>query len=496
MSILNDRKGAVLVVSVFFAAFLVGALWYVIAIGDAILARQTLQDGADAVAFGSAVHHARGMNLLALLNLATAGVTMLLVVFKSAQILLALANLASCAAGGSLNHVCNATSATKQPFAQTTGQVEGVVDGMLRAINAQATAVATTMPILGEAKAGSFAAAYRPSVEGGVAIGTASIPGVVERSEGGLVASDKRATAGLGASPSVKNGTTLRLGLPVSEDPFTVPCERAAREAARFVFRPFDFVGGGVVKSGVEAYAGAAVSRVLGLVPSLVCGGGDIGGRFAEAVGAHAVARAQGALEAQCRKRAEEAKAAAEERKIPIPVPFDEAACNEAARRSLGILATGPSPIASPQGKSSKGIYAPAALGDDYFAIWSFVHRAEARRNPERGVAIAAWRKGSARPSPSSEIGLAKAEFHYEPRPGGPTRWSAGLADESMWNMRWRARLVRTRMPVGVASALLAARALTRGAPSVVTDLLTAPKGTFGPIDPALVGLSSGPITH
>jgi hypothetical protein len=63
-----DERGAILVPAVVMGALLVGALYYVAAIGDAVIFRTQLQDAADATAFKSAVWHARGMNIIVVLN--------------------------------------------------------------------------------------------------------------------------------------------------------------------------------------------------------------------------------------------------------------------------------------------------------------------------------------------------------------------------------------------------------------------------------------------
>ena len=67
-----DQRGAIMVMAVFMAAFLVGCLWYLIGVGDALVYRERVQDAADAGAYSAAVYHARGMNLIALLNIVMA----------------------------------------------------------------------------------------------------------------------------------------------------------------------------------------------------------------------------------------------------------------------------------------------------------------------------------------------------------------------------------------------------------------------------------------
>ncbi len=68
-----------MVMGIFMCVFLVGALWYIAGIGDAIIFRERLQEASDAVAFSTAVLEARGMNILVLMNLLMAAILSLLV---------------------------------------------------------------------------------------------------------------------------------------------------------------------------------------------------------------------------------------------------------------------------------------------------------------------------------------------------------------------------------------------------------------------------------
>ncbi len=66
---LRDDRGAVAVVGLVMAVLLVGLLWYVVGVGNAVAARERAQEAADAAAFSVAVGQARGMNTLVLINL-------------------------------------------------------------------------------------------------------------------------------------------------------------------------------------------------------------------------------------------------------------------------------------------------------------------------------------------------------------------------------------------------------------------------------------------
>src|SRR5205085_1700177 len=65
----ENKKGAVMLTGLCMSCFLIGSLWFVIGIGDAIVFRDTMQEVADHSAFTSAVVHARGMNFISACNL-------------------------------------------------------------------------------------------------------------------------------------------------------------------------------------------------------------------------------------------------------------------------------------------------------------------------------------------------------------------------------------------------------------------------------------------
>ncbi len=77
-----DQRGAIMVMGVFMAVILVGMIYYLSGIGETIVYRERMQDAADAGAFGAAVIHARGMNIIALLNIIMAAVLGVLVALK------------------------------------------------------------------------------------------------------------------------------------------------------------------------------------------------------------------------------------------------------------------------------------------------------------------------------------------------------------------------------------------------------------------------------
>lgn len=90
----GDERGAIMVMGIFMCACLVGILWYLAGIGDAIVFRERMQEGADATAFSAAVLHARGMNLLVMINLIMACILAVRVALRVAYIVLNIVGLA------------------------------------------------------------------------------------------------------------------------------------------------------------------------------------------------------------------------------------------------------------------------------------------------------------------------------------------------------------------------------------------------------------------
>ncbi len=463
VSLKDDQRGAVLMIAVFMAAFLVGALWYIIGIGDAAVYRQYMQDGADATAFGAAVYHARGMNILALINLIMAAVLAVLVAFKIAQILLLIANIASCIAGAIFNPVCDLTTAAEEPFATLVDKVETAVDKILRALHAVSNGVAIGMPWVAEVKAVVVANSYAPTVRGGFMTSTSQIPGALEKATG---------------------GGGERLGLPVQDDDFSVLCDHAGRDVVSFVFLPFSFLPGiGDLIGGVSSYAGGAVGGLVSTFPAYFCGGGPAvdTGKFTKGAGGKKLDPKK-----ICGDRAKEAKKKG--------VTFDEAACEKSVGGSIDSLGKGTSgTVGSTTGKESKRVYDPARNGDDYFAVWGFDYGdLKKQSDAGKGVDIAGWGKAKVGdPSIFGKFQFAKAEFYYEPKSSDGKTWS-DYEDEAMWNMRWRARLRRFRLPKTSIGTLLSGpagvggpaidtiMAMMGGASDIVPDSLKDAVGVIG----------------
>src|ERR1700722_17728302 len=134
-SLRDDRRGAILVVAVFMAVFMVGCLWYLVGVGDAAIYREKMQDGSDATAFASAVYHARGMNIIAMLNLIMAAALAVLIAFKVAEVLAytgaAIAAVLCAFTGASCAVAADALQLGNQLQNQIIPKVQKIVDTVL-----------------------------------------------------------------------------------------------------------------------------------------------------------------------------------------------------------------------------------------------------------------------------------------------------------------------------------------------------------------------------
>ncbi len=157
MRIVRNDEGAIMVLAVFMAAIVIGCIYYVSGLGAAIVAQERMQDAADATAFSSAVIHARGMNLLALINIILAALLAFLVMLSmlssllslAAKVLLALAFFVPPFAPAAKEaHAVNKTiKHSIQPAATKT------VEGTMRALSGLQKVVRRAIPVLANVNA-------------------------------------------------------------------------------------------------------------------------------------------------------------------------------------------------------------------------------------------------------------------------------------------------------------------------------------------------------
>lgn len=152
-SLKKDDRGAILVLGVVAGALLVGALWHVAGIGDAIAWRERAQDAADAAAFENAVWNARGMNVIVAINIVMSMVLAVLVIWRTLLLLVSIALIVGavlCVVTAGLG--CGFTTAVARLETKMLEQDDKIAKNVLRiltAMSAAEVAVATATPVVG-----------------------------------------------------------------------------------------------------------------------------------------------------------------------------------------------------------------------------------------------------------------------------------------------------------------------------------------------------------
>lgn len=210
----DDQRGAVMVMGVVMAVFLVAMLYHAVGVGEAILQRQRMQDAADAAAFSAAVVHARGMNVIVLINLVMAALLAVVVALKMVETVCAaaivLVLVASFFSSGALAGFIPPLRSAQSTARTAAENARKVVFPQLGLLHAAARGVRAMAPIASQARVlDTVVGHYRPPAVAGVAM----LP---------------------------------RLALPVQDDGFDVLCEKAAVNVGDLVAYPFEEFGGAV----------------------------------------------------------------------------------------------------------------------------------------------------------------------------------------------------------------------------------------------------------
>jgi hypothetical protein len=168
-----------MLISLFMAIFLIGTLYYILGVGDAVIYRRIMQDGADAGAHAASVMGAKGMNLHALLNVVMAITAGILLVIRSVEVLLEiiLGILYGLAATLILAPKAVPLIGVLTPVESTVEEVGDTVEQFVRvahdALDAAHHAVQHGYPLLAQARAVdaiAFQRAYDPPVAGGFVV--------------------------------------------------------------------------------------------------------------------------------------------------------------------------------------------------------------------------------------------------------------------------------------------------------------------------------------
>jgi len=237
-----DDRGAVMVIALFLAVFLLGLLYYVVGTTQTVFFREHLQDTADGAALSGAVMHARSMNLIVLINIVMAALLAILVTIKLIEGLAIIGMVIAAAlawfTGGSTLAAIPPLKTAQADMNAAYQQVQPPIFAALKALHAASDLVSSVAPSAADA----------------------------------VVLADITAKGQPAGSRGIASGT--RLTLPVSDDTFPELCGRAGKF-------PIDLAKealGGV--PGVSEIMGALDDPMHDMTKSLsewFCGEGDDG---------------------------------------------------------------------------------------------------------------------------------------------------------------------------------------------------------------------------
>ena len=441
----GDTRGAIMVVAVFMAVFLVGALWYIVGLADAMIYRERIQEGADAVAFSAAVVHARGMNIIAMMNLIMAAVMAVLVALKLAQLVLAIiaavaavilaASLGTCAPCAAVIAACGTGIAEIQ---DVINSVKQPIFNTLKALSTAQKGVAAIVPWLSEGEGFYLASQYGSPMK----LGVVASPSMVPRDDG------------------VKT-----YGLPVENGNYAKLCEKAGQDVAGFIFLPIELLLGGA-SGPIEGFA-SAIGNVIGAltqsVSAFFCEGGSTGGGTASSNQTRDQLVPQ-----QCTGQQQAfnnwkngGPDTGFDHKYVILGDFQEGLCTQDLINQYNQQ-MGQTPVNNDSGSDSDvqsrtpkkvsvgGSSEVVKNGTSHFQVYSFVlGDTSGLHYAPQFVQIAGWGQRTVNdPGASVQFAVADGEFFYDC--GG--NWTDETCDgdeEAMWNMRWRARLRGMQMPGG-----------------------------------------------
>lgn len=462
----NDQ-GAILIIGLAMGLLMVSALWNIVSMGDAMIWRERLQDAADAAAFESSVWNARGMNIIAFLNIVMSAAMAILVALRgiiiitSALLAVLYAMQVACVflilvPSGITQALCPlVTSAPRiiQPVnnwaTRTERAWEPRVKKVIEGLQKGQQIVATITPVIGLTQ--SLASSSQQYDMLAVGVSSSMIPSNT-RASGAVVWDDVR-----DAMPRIGRGVSL----PVSLEGEWKLCEMAGRFVPNELMA---LLGEAGIKSGFLDSAGGFfrnfIGKVTGSLPALFCG----------TKAPSQIAGLQDDLRAAAGKSCEAAKKKGmvtkdhndpnwdvlepfqkywKRRNGPIIVDpngvadaydFDEAACqkDEVAKQNAAHKPE--------RGYKSARVWRYTQNGDLFMYSWGFSYKDPPwLKQNDRGLTYVENFNAAnlvAPPDDLWKLGLAQAEMYHDCR----TNWTA-CSNEAMWKMRWKARLRRLHDP-------------------------------------------------
>jgi hypothetical protein len=417
---LSDERGAVLVLGIFMAACMVGMLWYLAGLGMTVLYRERLQETADAVGFSAAVLHARGMNLLVLINLIMACVLGVRVAMKVVQAAAAtIGVIALFIPGGQGVAAQSFTIAGRMQMVIL--RAERPIDNSLKALSRAQKGIAMVVPTASLAGAVQVGTKYQPAVLMSEALNLE----LFQRPASGL--------SGLKSLPVVEG----------SED-------RLCREAGNAVVQIAMWIMHLPLSPELARKAGELIGSGVEAGGAYFCEMGDGGGDAPDFANQDA-----STIGDSCKKDEADAERQAKAtdpdgKKAP---GFDVDKCKKDKQRQVDDekRRSGAEGGKEPRkNKNGQGM-TPKKLAPDFkngSRQAQFIGLSHGRREPLQGalsgVKAGAWRSREAIEIPDSGLhAFSQAEYFFDCKGKWTTDDCNGSGESAMWRFRWRARLVR-----------------------------------------------------
>jgi hypothetical protein len=443
-------EGAILVVGILMGMLMVGALWNLVSIGDAILWREHLQDAADAAAFENAVWNARGMNIIVFLNIVMAAAMAILVALRGTILLLtgAIAALhaaklacllawfpsgitqALCALGWTLPNVLQPALTTARNLETSARRsIPRFIDGVKRAQQV----VATVSPLVGvkestlrtSSEYNMMAAGLSPSLAPNNVVGAPRI--------------------GLGVS------------LPVEEGAESTLCEKAGRFVPNELLSLLEAAG---VSNSILNAAGGFIrdmaGNIAGSLPSVFCGNmapGDISQlntmlRDAARDSCGAAERG-GPLTDQSQVTQEERTERERFSDYWTQENGQDVFNTQRCEDEQFAQASQQAQNQPTEGKKPADVWSYTKNGDFFMQSWGLsFHTPPHQAGNDRGLDFAAGGNGAGMLDANvHRLGTAQAEMYYNCE----AVWDDCKGD-AMWTMNWKARLRRVHNPAEMAA--------------------------------------------
>jgi hypothetical protein len=485
-SLRSDTRGAVLVMGIVMGALLVGALWHIASVGDAIIWRERIQDAADASAFENAVWHARGMNVLAAINIVMSMVLAVLVVWRIALFMVTVALLVSgifCVL--SLGAECPVTATLlqiQQQMLRNDNRVATTVVRVLGAARAIETVVASVTPLLAFEQATAHTRGDY-DVDGVRTLSASMIPSINADGARNFAAclatgkpkpKDAPAKAGEEAESAPDEGGALedvggfvkdnlshpRMGvgvsLPVEEGSYDTLCSKAGEFFLNQYAGLFERIGAPTPLVNALDKVKGIMGKFIGKFPTEFCTpvGDGIPAELAKVLSKQAKDACDKSVDerAKTEKRTwvtspdgekEPGYTDPEDGKIK-PVDELKKSCTEArakkAKKELGdaIKATAKSMT---ECAKPAAVWAYAMNGNVFLRSFARIEHATPLAGRDlRGIQIADLTPNNAPATPAAEPVLAHAEAYFDCEGA----WDE-CKDNAMWQLRWRARLRRVQ---------------------------------------------------